>query len=540
MTKRAFILYLLLFGLWEGAFRLFPHLVFVIASPSMILARMVSDWQSFLFHTKVTLKEMLQGFILAGALAVPMAILMEAFRALRGVLQPLFVTLQCVPLFALAPIIVILLNWSDEAIVVTTALMIFFPMTMSLYQGLLSTPQPLVDYFKLHRANLWSFYAKLKLPWAIPHFCSGLRVSAGIAGIGAIGGEWAGGQKGLGVLMLESRRGGDFEQSFAALFCLVIITLGFYGSIALLEKGFLTRMLRRSQIFCSLILFLGLSSCSSSEPQESRLLLDWFANPNHIPLFVGVEKGFFKEQGIPLQVMKVPDPTEVIPYVTSSRAEFVIYYLPSAIRVVDQGMITPIATYIDKPMLGFMCLKEANIREPKDLSGKRVGYGICNFGKVFLRTILKEKEVVDPILSDVHYSLIPALGTKKVEALFGGYDNIEGEYLRSLGVELTFLPLSAFDVPDHPEFIIVAKAGIDEARAEKFRAALKNSIAYAKAHPDEAFEIYARHNPDKGDKTLAWERRSWIITLPLFADDPTLDREKWAALKEWLSQRGML
>ena len=285
---------------------------------------------------------------------------------------------------------------------------------MSLYQGLLSVPGALVEYFTLHRAPLWDLYFKLKLPWAVPHFISGLKVAAGIAGIGAVGGEWAGGQNGLGLLMLQSRRGGDFEQSFAALFCLVFITLSFYGFISMLEMGIFKRLLRRTELLASFLALALFTGCGSApDSKEMGLLLDWLPNPNHVPLYVGFEKGFFKEEGIPLRIKKVPDPTGVLPYLTSGQADLVVYYVPDAIRVVGQGLIKPIATYIKEPLLSFICLQEAHIEKVKDLNGKRIGYCLSGFGQTFLQNFLKENGVGMVELRDVHYAIITALGTKK-------------------------------------------------------------------------------------------------------------------------------
>ena len=126
-------------------------------------------------------------------------------------------------MFALAPLMVFWFGWSYKAIVIPTALMLFFPLTMSIYHGFLSIPRDLLDYFTLHQATPWQLFSKLELPWALPHIIAGLRITVAIAGMGAVAGEWAGGQAGLGLLMLESRRGVDLEMTFAALFCLTFL-----------------------------------------------------------------------------------------------------------------------------------------------------------------------------------------------------------------------------------------------------------------------------------------------------------------------------
>ncbi|MFX8653065.1 ABC transporter permease subunit, partial [Acinetobacter baumannii] len=85
-------------------------------------------------------------------------------------------------------------------------------------------------------ATSWQMLVKLRLPWALPHIFSGLRVSTAIAGIGAVAGEWAGAQKGLGVLMVEMRKGADIAGCFAALLCLIVLSLLSYFAVSMLEK----------------------------------------------------------------------------------------------------------------------------------------------------------------------------------------------------------------------------------------------------------------------------------------------------------------
>ena len=209
MQKNTIIatVFVLLFIMWEAISRLNSHLIFVLPAPSNIFVTLWNHSDRFLLHTLVTLKEMAGGFALALSVAFPLAGLMLIWKPLRMVLQPIIIVIQCIPMFALAPIMVIWFSWSYTAIVVPTALMIFFPMMMNIYRGLHSTPNYLLDYFQVNQATTWQTFFKLQLPWALPHICSGFRISAGIAGIGAVTGEWAGGQQGLGILMLESRRG---------------------------------------------------------------------------------------------------------------------------------------------------------------------------------------------------------------------------------------------------------------------------------------------------------------------------------------------
>ena len=181
------------------------YLLFILPAPSGIFAVLWEMRGEFLLHTLVTLKEMCGGFLLALVCAFPLAWTMLRHETSRTLLQPLFIIIQCLPMFTLAPIMVIWFGWSYTAIVIPTALMIFFPLTLNIYQGLRSTPQHLLEFFQANQATPWQTFFKLRFPWAVPHIFAGFRISSAIAGVGAVAGEWAGAQRGLGILMLERR-----------------------------------------------------------------------------------------------------------------------------------------------------------------------------------------------------------------------------------------------------------------------------------------------------------------------------------------------
>ncbi len=529
MTK--YLVFLGLLMAWEFGPGLDPVLSLVLIPPSAILLRLYQDFPTFLHHSLITLKEMLYGFGLALLFAVPCAILMDALRQIRQFLQPLFVITQCIPIFVLAPLMVLLFNWSVMAIVVTVALMIFFPLTLSIYQGLKTTPSHLVNYFKIHNASTLDLYYKLKFPWAYPHFFSGMKISAGAAGLGSIGGEWVGGQEGLGLLMLESRRAGDIEQTFTAMVCLIFLTLALYGMVAIFRKGSLKRFARFAAI---LALF---TSCSNEENKQMRLVLDWLPNPNHVPLYVGVEKDFFKEEGIDLKILKMVDSGDVLPYLTSRQAEVALFYMPDTLRAIQKGAkVKPIASYIQEPLNCFLFL-DPSIKKPSDLKGKKIGYSVTGYGKRYLQEIIRQNGIQDAEMINVSFDLSFALQSGKADAVFGAYYNIEGEFLKMQGLNIHYLKMEEFGLPRHPELILVAAPEFD--REESFRKGLQKSIEWAQAHPEESFQIYLKLNPDKGSKTILWERKAWEKTRPLFSEKVAIDQQEMEALNLFLKEKDL-
>lgn len=527
-------------ALWEVCSRLFPSLHFVLPSPTHTAWQIFDRPERLLMHTGETLRVMGGGFLLAIIVAFPLAWLMLARYTMRSLLQTFFIISQCIPMFALAPLMVIWFGWSYFAIVIPTALMIFFPLTMSIYRGLCATPQPLLDYFRLNQATSFQTFYKLQLPWAAPSIFAGLRVSAGLAGVGAIAGEWAGAQKGLGMLMLESRRSADLEMVFCALTCLSVLTMAVYISIVLLEKWLFGS--KPVPAYCTTVLgvvVVSLAGCQSSPgPAEKSLMLDWLPNPNHVPLYVGIEKGFFADEEVPLAIRKISDPADPLVYLSAGKVDLAISYMPSVVQTnAHGGDIKIIGILIPTPLNAFIFRKGEGINSYRDFNGKVIGYCIDSTGRACLDHLLASRNVQPGEMRNVVFDVVTALGTERIDVVYGAFWNIESEQLHSKGIETDHVALSEFGVPNYAELAICAKAGSENTTdhfIENFQSALQISIDYSKKHPEEAFEIYALANPDKSEKTLEWEKAAWEKTYPLMPSHQHVDENEIALFAKWL------
>lgn len=546
----SFLTFLFLITIWEISSRVIVMNQFILPPPSSIIIRIGERPDRFIFHASITLCEMAGGVLLAFTAAFPLARVMSVWNHANFVLQPIFVLMQCVPMFALAPIMVIWFGWGYTAIVIPTALMIFFPLTMNIYQGLRSTPLNLLELFRINQATAWQTFSKLQLPFALPQICSGLRISAAIAGIGAVAGEWAGAQSGLGLLMLESRRSTDLQTTFGALFCLMLLSFLFYGSVVLIEKILISRRYLRfpARTFaCLLFAVLFLASCqssSSSSNKETRLLLDWLPNPNHVPLYAGIEQGIFAKHGIDLQILKLHDPGDSVPYITSGQAEIAIYYTPNTIRTnCNKKVLKPIGVLVAQPLNSIIFRSGEGISSPADLSEKVIGY--CEDGSSLriLEHLLQKKQITPKAIRNVTFDLVSTLGTKQVDALYGNCWNIECEHLRYLGIETEFFDLVQLGYPKYLELIFIAKEDSLQAKPSfvlAFQKALQESISYSIGNSEKAFEAYVKANPDKSLQTIEWEKKAWIKTIPVLAKKQEIDQQEWSAVENWLKNNNLL
>lgn len=234
---RAVISVVILLLLWQGIVWLFKLPAFILPGPldvgRQLLLRAAVLWH----HTQITGLEMLFGVILGLLMGLVFALQMLLFNPLRRWLLPLLITSQAIPVFAIAPLLMLWLGYGMTSKVVMTALIIFFPVTTCCYDGLRQTPTGFVDLARTLGASRWQMLWHIRLPAALPALASGVRIAMVIAPIGAVTGEWVGSSEGLGYLMLQANARMQVSEMFAALVILALCSvLLYFGSDLLLRR----------------------------------------------------------------------------------------------------------------------------------------------------------------------------------------------------------------------------------------------------------------------------------------------------------------
>lgn len=228
---RTFITAISLLVAWESIVIIFHLPEYILPSPGEVFLTLYQQKSILLLQTIPTLIETLLGFILGILFGCFAGLLIAFSQPLRLWIWPVLILSQVIPTFAIAPLLVIWLGYGMAAKIVTTILMIFFPMTSALYDGLRNTQTGWLDLAKTMNAKKWRVFYYIRLPSALPSFCSGVRIAAVIAPIGAIIGEWVGSSRGLGYLMLNANARLQIDMMFAALIIIIVLSLGLYYSI---------------------------------------------------------------------------------------------------------------------------------------------------------------------------------------------------------------------------------------------------------------------------------------------------------------------
>ncbi len=294
----------------------------------------------------------------------------------------------------------------------------------------------------------------------------------------------------------------------------------------------------------TLLILLGLGLATPAGAADRlTLLLDWFVNPDHAPIIVADQLGYFANAGLDVEIVAPADPNDPPKLVAAGQADVAISYQPQLHIQVDQGLpLTRIGTLVATPLNSLVVLAEGPIEEIADLKGRKVGFSVGGFEDALLGAMLGHHglKLDDVELVNVNFALSPALLSGQIDAVIGAFRNFELNQL-----ELEGHPGRAFypeeeGVPTYDELIFIA----NNARARRpAPAALhrRHRGRHAPAsvnHPEESFELFVKGRPELNDEL---NRRAFADTLPRFALRPAaLDHARYGRFAAFLERQGLI
>jgi NitT/TauT family transport system permease protein len=227
-------------GVWEVGCRLASVPVYLLPKPSDIVASLMRDGPSLLRALTVTVRVTLQAFAAAVILGTLIAFMFVQSRAIEVSLFPYAVLLQVTPVVAIAPLIIILVKNTQASLTICATLVALFPIISNTTLGLRSVDPGLASYFRMNRASRMKTLMKLRIPGALPYFFGGLRISSGLALIGAVVAEFVAGtggrSSGLAYEILDAGFTLDIPRMFAALFLITLTGVFLFGVMVGLSK----------------------------------------------------------------------------------------------------------------------------------------------------------------------------------------------------------------------------------------------------------------------------------------------------------------
>lgn len=291
-----------------------------------------------------------------------------------------------------------------------------------------------------------------------------------------------------------------------------------------------------------MIFILGLQlSVSAAANDKLTVLLDWFVNPDHGPLIVAQELGYFKDQGLDVELVAPADPSAPPKLVAAGQADIAISYQPQLHLQVSEGLpLKRVGTLVATPLNCLLVLEDGPIKTPADLKGKTIGFSVAGVEEALLTAVLGRYGVnfSDVELVNVNFSLSPSLMSGQVDAVIGAFRNFE---LNQMDIEQT--PGRCFyieeeGVPAYDELIYVANPKLmDVDKVQRFLTAVELATQYIVNHPETSWELFAATSSELQDELNA---RAWVDTLPRFALRPAaLDAGRYARFEQFLLDSGL-
>jgi len=266
-----------------------------------------------------------------------------------------------------------------------------------------------------------------------------------------------------------------------------------------------------------------LSLSVQAENTKVSLMLDWFVNPNHGPIVIAQQRGYFEQQGLTVDIKEPADPSMPPKLVAAGNIDLAITYQPNLIIDIAEGLpLVRTATLIATPLNTLMVLDNGKINSLKALKGKKVGVAIsgseeATIGKM-LETVGLSYEDVQVI--NVGWALSSSLASGKVDAIWGGLRNFETNQLALEGFKAKSYFPEEHGVPVYDELVFVGKAKkVDAKMVTAFNRALEQATIYIINHPDEAWNEFISYAPDTLNNEL--NKRAWRDTLTRFSARPS-------------------
>ncbi|MGR3462158.1 MAG: ABC transporter substrate-binding protein [Roseovarius sp.] len=291
-----------------------------------------------------------------------------------------------------------------------------------------------------------------------------------------------------------------------------------------------------------LTLILAFLAAPVMAQDKMTLMLDWFVNPDHGPIILAEELGYFKEAGLEVEMVAPADPSDPPKMVAAGKADLAIAYQPQLHLQVEEGLpLRRVGTLIATPLNCLLVLEDGPIKSTADLKGRKVGFSVAGVEEALLSAILAQHDLTldDIELVNVNWSLSPSLMSGQVAAVIGAYRNFELNQMEIEGVPGRCFYVEEEGVPTYDELIYVANPETMNAdMIRRFLRATERATQYIMNHPQKSWEIFAGTSAELQDKL---NEKAWADTYPRFATRPAaLDHARYRRFERFLLDAGMI
>ena len=291
---------------------------------------------------------------------------------------------------------------------------------------------------------------------------------------------------------------------------------------------------------------------NSNELKELDVVLDWYPNALHAFMYVAIEKGYYEEEGLKVNIQFPSNSNDAISLVAAGQADIGLYYQQDVIqaRTKQNVPVKSIGAVVQGPLNIVLSLKEKNITTAEDLVGKTIGYAGTELSEALIRSVMNYvgADYSDVTMIDVGFDLMSSMTTGNVDATIGCLVNHEVPQMEEEGFSVNWFDLDEYGVPTYYEGVFLANDDAIENDSETLKAFLRASakgFADMKANPEEALQILLdNQNEENFPLSETVERKSMEVLLPMMetADAAFLSQsdECWQENIDWMLEQGLI
>jgi putative hydroxymethylpyrimidine transport system substrate-binding protein len=295
-------------------------------------------------------------------------------------------------------------------------------------------------------------------------------------------------------------------------------------------------------IILTITLVITLTGSSGLAANEKiNLMLDWFPNVDHLPVYVAKEKGYFSDHGIDVNIVSPSETSDALKLAASGTMDIAVSYQPQTIIAADRGLaLKVVAPLVVHPLTTLLFLEGKGIKSPDDLSSKKIGYTVPGLMDVMLDAFAAINDIKDYTPVNVGFTILPALVSNKVDAVMGPFKTYETVGMARHGYKAQFFELEKWGIPDYEELIFVCSTQTLKAKPDAvkgFVLAMEKAFSYTKAQPEDALATYLSAVP-QADKDI--ETQAFELTRPYFAVKSGHSLAKWQAFADFALKYGLI
>ena len=295
----------------------------------------------------------------------------------------------------------------------------------------------------------------------------------------------------------------------------------------------------KRHVVLTLMIFMML--CSTAWAQKLTLMLDWFPNVDHLPVYLAQKSGYFADQGLDVKIVVPSETSDALKLAAAGKVDIAVSYQPQTIMAADAGLkVKAVAPLVVNPLTTLMFLDES-IKKPADLSGKKIGYTVPGLMDMLFKGFADINGITDYTPVNVGFTILPALASKQVAAVMGPFKTYETVTMQQQGVTPRFFELEKYGIPEYEELIFAAGEATLEAKKAAihgFVLAVHKALADIQKNPEKALSLYFEALPDVDKET---ETKAFALTAKYFAAPGQVsDPEKWQAFIDFSLKYGLI